>query len=424
MIANSIILPTEQPVDIHDIKRALITYDKIYIPSPDDRELIPSNTYQNTLFASLGFPTFPMGMPDGPIKPLGKVDNYDKTFELVIKECKDALDQGSIEILGAPKYHETVTLGATPIPDDTPNPFFTYINYRQICENKEFVELMSKGLDKLKLDQIKDVTLLLPGGRENEEQTVNGVNRPPKIILDKPELSKETTELLSKMCHTRIGSLVKYLGYSFNKGLHPFTTDIGYANVISKLEYNFIGTVEGIESNEDLLKKQKRLSTMHNIILNEYVDPSKIDSLDVKQILKLRTKAWGKTQENRQLLIKELNDIAQESDSDAKFEKICKGKFEDFMKVAGDYRHEVDKLNIMLLFDANLFFFLKEEGYQLFEKILKAPSIETLLLVGSIGGIKYAREHIASIMDIIKKSEEKRQATGYAIYTNYKYLIK
>ena len=58
MIANSIILPTEMPIDIHDIKRALITYDKVFIPSPDDRELIPPNIYQNTLFASLGFPIY------------------------------------------------------------------------------------------------------------------------------------------------------------------------------------------------------------------------------------------------------------------------------------------------------------------------------------------------------------------------------
>ena len=56
MIANSIILPTELPVDLHDIKRALLTYDKIFIPSPDDRELLPPNTYQNALFASFGLP--------------------------------------------------------------------------------------------------------------------------------------------------------------------------------------------------------------------------------------------------------------------------------------------------------------------------------------------------------------------------------
>lgn len=422
MIANSIILPTEQPTDIHEIKRALLTYDKVYIPSPDDRELLPPNTYQNALFASLGFPTMPMGVPDGPIKPLGKTDNYDQQFELVLKECKEALDQGSIEILEAPKYHETVTILAAPVPDDTPNPFFTYINYRRISENPEFVSLMSKGLEKIDLSKIKDVSKLIPTGRESEEQSVNDTKRPAKAILDLPNLEKDKSLLLSQMCHTRIGSLVKYLGYSFIKQLHPFTTDVGYANVISKLEYNFIGAVETIESNEELLKKQKRLSALHNLIVSEYIDPNQLDSMTVKQILTQRTKAWGKTQEGRSKLISELNEIAFDCDSDAKFERVCKTKFDDFLKVASDYQHEVDKLRIMLLVDANLFFYLKGEEFQLMEKILKAPSLETLLLIGGLG-ITYIKQHITAVMDIIKKAEERRQATGYAIYSNYKYLL-
>lgn len=423
MIANSIILPTEQPIDIQDVKRALLTYDKIYIPSPDDRELLPPNTYQNALFVSLGFDPMPMGIPDGPIKPLGKTENYDEVFEKVINECKDAISQGTIEILGAPKYEESITLFATPVPDDTPNPFFTYINYRQISENSEFVNLMGKGLDKLNLNNIKDVSKLAPTGRESEEQSVNDVKRPPKALLEKKGADNDTIKLLSDLCHTRIGTLVKYLGYSFNKQLHPFTSDVGYANVISKLEFNFIGAIESIQSDEELLKKQKRLATLHNLILSEFIDPSKIDALEINQILKHRTKAWGKTQENRAKLIGELNEIAFDCETDLKFERACQTKFKDFLKVASDYHHEVDKLKIMLLFDSNLFFYMSGQEFQLLEKILKAPSLETLLIVGGLG-IQYAKQHLNSVLDIIKKAEERREATGYAIYTNYKYLMK
>lgn len=423
MIANSIILPTEQPIDIHDLKRALLTYDKIYIPSPDDRELLPPNTYQNVLLASLGFPTMPFGMPDGPIKPLGKVDNYDEVFDKVIHECRDAISQGSIEILGAPKYEESVTIGATPIPDDTPNPFLTYINFRQISENPEFVNLMGKGLEKLNLNNVKDVSKLAPSGRESEEQSINDIKRPSKALLEKQGVDKDTIKLLSDICHTRIGTLVKYLGYSFKKQLHPFTSDVGYANVISKLEFNFTGTIESVQSDEELLKKQKRLSTFHNLILSEFIDPSKIDTLDINQILKQRTKAWGKTQENRAKLISELNEIAFDCDTDLKFERACETKFKDFLKVASDYHHEVDKLKIMLLFDSNLFFFMKGQEFQLLEKILKAPSLETLLIIGGMG-VVYAKQHLTAVLDIVKKAEERREATGYAIYTNYKYLMK
>jgi len=422
MIANSIILPTEQPVDIHDVKRALLTYDKVYIPSPDDRELLPPNIYKNVVFQSIGFPSLPIGGSFGPVKPLGKTDDYEKEFEKTISDCKNAISQGKIEILGAPKYEESFTIGGVPMPEDTPNPLFTYMNYRQMAENEEFINLMSKGLSHIDLNMVNDFQKLVPTGQEDQEQSVNDQKRPPKVKVNLTTGDNDKIELISKMCHTRIGTLSKYLGYSFLKQLHPFTTDIGYANVISKLEYNFIGTVESIESDEHQLKRQKQLALLHNLILTEYVDPERVDNMNVDQILKQRTRAWGKTQEFRTKLIEELNDIALDCDSDRQFQRLCKRKFDEFLKVASDYQHEVDKLQLMLLFDANLFFFVQGETFQLLEKILKAPSFETLLIIGSLG-IAYARQHLSTILDIIKKAEDKRQATGYAIYSNYKYLL-
>lgn len=423
MIANSVILPTEEPVDILDIKRALLAYDKVYIPSPDDRELLPPNIYQNVVFNSMGFPAMPFGGSFGPVKSLGKIDDYETRFERTISACKTAISEGKIEILGAPKYEESFTIGAIPMPDDTPNPLFTYINYRQMAENEEFVNLMSQGLIHLDLNKISDFQKLSPTGQEDQEQSVNDLKRPPKVQITISNSDKDRINLISKLCHTRLGTLSKYLGYSFIKQLHPFTTDIGYANVISKLEYNFIGTVDSIQSDELLLRRQKQLSLLHNLILTEYIDPIRIENMSVEQILRQRTKAWGNTQEFRTKLIEELNEIALDCNSEIQFQRLCKSRYEEFLKVAADYQHEVDKLRLMLLFDANLFFFLKGEAYYLLEKILKAPSFETLLMIGSLG-VLYARQNIEIILDIIKKAEERRQATGYAIYSNYKYLLK
>lgn len=427
MIANSIILPTEMPIDIQDIKRALITYDKVYIPSPDDRELIPPNIYQNALFASLGFPIMPFGMPDSAVKPLGKTNNYDKTFELVMKECKAGFSQGSLEILGAPKYENSVTIGAIPIPDDTPNPYFTYMNYRNLSENQELVDLISEGLGKIKLKEIQNIDMLIPSCRENEEQSVNDQKRPPKAKLRILDLDNESIEVLSKMCHARIGALVKYIGFSHNKRLHPFTSDVGYAKVMSKLEYNFAGALEAINDDHNFLKRQKQIASLQNIILSEFVDPQRLYNLNIKQILKERTKAWGKTQENRNLLINEISEIAEDCQSDKQFEKACKVKFNEFLKVTRDYQHQVDKLKLMLLFDANLFLLVKGETYVLLEKIIKAPSLETLLILGGIGGVaglQYIRSQTGLILDLIKKAEDRKETTGYGIYTNYRYLIK
>ncbi|MGM0463818.1 MAG: hypothetical protein ACQEQW_04090 [Bacteroidota bacterium] len=61
----------------------------------------------------------------------------------------------------------------------------------------------------------------------------------------------------------------------------------------------------------------------------------------------------------------------------------------------------------MLLFDANLFFFMTGQEFLLLGKFIKAPSIETLLIAGS-PGFKYAKQHLNSILDIKKKQRKTR----------------
>ena len=138
--------------------------------------------------------------------------------------------------------------------------------------------------------------------------------------------------------------------------------------------------------------------------------------------LKKGQKPGGKVRKNRAKLIKELDLIAMDCDSDSKFERICNQKFEDFLKVSSDYHHELHKLKLMLLLDANLFFYLDGSAYQLFEKVLKAPSLETLLVIGGLS-VAYAKQHLTAVLDILKKADERREATGYAIYNNYQYLM-
>ena len=44
-MANAFLIPSEQPPSLLDIKRALLTYEQVHLPSPDDRELIPPISY-------------------------------------------------------------------------------------------------------------------------------------------------------------------------------------------------------------------------------------------------------------------------------------------------------------------------------------------------------------------------------------------
>lgn len=423
MINSTLIIPTESPIAIDDLKRALVTFDKVFLPSPEDREFIPPNVYDNVRIKSLGFLTMPFGGTTwGAIRPLGKVEGYDQSFEKLLDKSKHLIKEGKVEILGAPKYtQETTSLGVTP-PADTRSPLFTYVSYRTLSENQEFVDLIALGLEKIDFTRTRDLSQLSPSGHEDTEITINDVTQAPKAKINKQGLNDDENKVLTRIAHARIGSLVKYIGCCQDKGINPFTTDKGIASVISKLEFQFVGNINQIEEALDVVKKQKRINTLQNFIFKEYVDPQKLQHLSLTQIIKLRTKAWGKNREGKFRLWGAINKIAMSCETDSEFERECKKHLNEYFKASEDYRNEVDKLKLSIVFDANLLAFLNTEGYELIERILKAPSFELLLILGGLTA-KNAKGNIPGIIDLLDRSKELNRTSGYAIFNNYKYLV-
>ena len=168
------------------------------------------------------------------------------------------------------------------------------------------------------------------------------------------------------------------------------------------------------------LDPKKQLSILHNLMINEYVNPYKLNEMSINDILKQRTKAWGNTQESRNELFAELKEIALDSNSEKQFERLCKSKFENFLSISKDYRHEVRKLGVNLFLEFGSLAFASN---QLMERILQAPNIETLLVVGSISLAGLLKSNASSVMDIVKKAKDQKKATGYAIYSHYKYMM-
>jgi hypothetical protein len=177
MIANALVLPTERPLRLIDVKRALLSYDSVYVPSPEDREIIPPNAFA-AASSPMGF--FPIGMDSGPVRPLGKVANYDEVYERVIEECKPAIQQQKLHVMSAPQYHKTMTIGAIPMPDDTPNPTFVYQTYRAMATNPDFVAAVGRGLESLSPLPRDDVEQIAPSGADdsNLQFYIDGVPQP------------------------------------------------------------------------------------------------------------------------------------------------------------------------------------------------------------------------------------------------------
>jgi len=100
MINSTLIIPTENPTAIDDLKRALVTFDKVFLPSPEDRDFIPLNVYDNVRMKSLGFLTMPFGGTTwGPVRPLGKVEGHDQSFERLLDKSNHLIRERKLKFL-------------------------------------------------------------------------------------------------------------------------------------------------------------------------------------------------------------------------------------------------------------------------------------------------------------------------------------
>ena len=99
MIHDALIVPSECAPTSLDIKRALLSYNKVLIVSPSDRDLIPSRTFG----LALGMPPI-MSWDMGPVMPMGKAPGYDNEIEELASTFGEAISEGALEIIST--YNE------------------------------------------------------------------------------------------------------------------------------------------------------------------------------------------------------------------------------------------------------------------------------------------------------------------------------
>lgn len=420
MIDNALIIPTESPYDFDSVKRALMTYDKVYLFSPDDRDIIPSNVYMQLTTG------MPFGMPMGPVRPLGKTSNYNEAFDNLLQEFSPAIKQGSLEVLNAPIEHNTMTIGAAPLPTDTPPPDFVFGNYRNLISSPEFISVVSKGIDNSILTLTDDLNQLAPSGQEDQSYQlfVNGQQVEQtfrRAIYDGFCSSDEERLVLTRLCHSRLGFLMKSIGYCETKGISAFTTDQGLAGTIQLLERNYQKVVADAQQSEKIMLFDN-LSKLENLVFSEYVDKETISKLTPKQILDIRTKSWGKANEGKAELKEKLRQIAIENNYSEKFISACRKEIDQYIKACGDYEHEAQKLKIKLLCNFGTILTGGTTGAPLLEQLIAAPTIGLMVGIGSAITFIYGEKRFPEILDIMKKQEDLSSLKGYSLYRPYKSL--
>ena len=294
MIYESLIAPHENPVSLRDIKRALLTYDKVKIVDADDRDLMPSNTFMSLV---MGMPLF--GMDVGPIRPMGKAIGYDVIFQRILEDCKPAIQQGLLEVVSTYDRAETkkFTIGGVPVGGYPLNTQFVFWLYRRMSQDQTFLKSAVLNQDYL-LQRIDHSDGLSLEGRGD-----GGINDiPPLPLIDNASFSNEQAKYITQIARARIASVIKYAGYCEMKDLVPvFPSDI-YGGVVATLLNNAQVVLAGVEEDPYWFKRNRVLELCHE----EYLNDEALDEMSVKDAITLRTVAWVNRQKRGKSYLSQL----------------------------------------------------------------------------------------------------------------------
>src|SRR6185312_6295538 len=126
---DALLIPRERPPDLREIKKALLTFDRVFLFEPQDRDVIPPAAFM--MAASGGL--MPIALPANAVLPLGKAPGFDDEFEAVSAAIDFGKAEGVIEtIVPPPDLAGRLIIGSIPLGPDTPNPSFVLSVLRHV----------------------------------------------------------------------------------------------------------------------------------------------------------------------------------------------------------------------------------------------------------------------------------------------------
>lgn len=410
-IQSALLIPTEQPPTLRDLKLALITFDRVHIPEPSDRDVIPRDALA---FAMTGIPLFAMDM--GPVMELGKSDDYDIVFEKVITEARDATTAGRLVVdASIQPVPGTLTIGAVQTAEGTPNPVALLNLFRHIAAQDRFLNaaISGAGFSQKTVGQLE--SLIKPGMRS---------------ISSMPDIGRVASideaigEQLRWIAAARVATATRHLISCDGRGLQALTSDPGLTSIIRLLQES-LEPARTILDDEASRLKLTLLKRLHEVVVKQYVNDSVLDAITVRDVLQLRTSAWGKAQESRTRMLTTIDTIwSDAAQNDKDFEVACQAAFDEYFKASSEFRHEAGKFDIKLTLTAagTMFAGAKIEMGELVHSVSGVPA--GVLMALAALGVAAASQLVDSVSDIRKALKELRASHGYALAAPYGRALK
>jgi hypothetical protein len=420
---SCLVIPREKPPTLSELKRALLTYEHVYLTSPDDRELIPPSHF--VAASSVGI-MMPISMDVGPVRPLGKVAGYDTYFQYLIDECKAAVKQGSLVVLDTPALPQqgVFSIGALPECPGWPDPVMVYRVFREMAATLDFVQVISRGMDDLGIESIDDLEILAPRGADDRRMIIqindgNPMSLPPSIAYQGLVRSDDEIDVYTRICLARLGSLVKSFLRCRDKNLVPFSGDSGVASAMQMISKNCAEALMSVSIGEvDNEKYIRRLKMFDRLVVSEFIPRKAIEEISVDRLLRLRSKAWGAEKIARKSLSEKLKEMSQDSTNDAAFERSCRSAIHEYKKAQENLESELSQYRIQLLCNFGVGVCGVPAGIELAQRNFMLSDLGSILVAGGVL-FKFLKEHAPDVQRLIDESRSVKGLSGYALFRTY-----
>jgi hypothetical protein len=411
---SALLIPRERPPDLVELKKALLTFDRVFLFEPADREVIPPATLM--MAASGGM--MPIGLQTHPVLPLGKAPGFEAEFESVAAAIDFGKAEGLIEtIVPPPDLSGRLYIGNVPVGPDTPNSAFVLGVLRHFATDQEM--LNDAVATAFPLADLDDAALeaLAPNGSGHQE--INTL--PSPVMYGGPVPSEALREVVTRLARARLGAVVRALATAHNKKLQPIADDQGLASVIQRMSHRLETIDAALPGEEDDHRLLDRLGRLHRIVLTESFVGSSLDTIPLEDLMRLRTKAWGNSQQHRQRLLETLRHLALEEESAQAFEVRCRQELDNYRRSREQAQH--DWTNLRIKVECTIGAAASGMTSGVVQKILGTGSIETLLILGTVI-IPLAGEYIPAVRDRLRAEREMKSSAGYSLATPYRTLLK
>lgn len=418
---STLILPTETCVTSDVLKRALLNYDKVFLKNPADRDFVGGGDVLGLMSGlRVGFT-----WGQDAAKPLGKEKDHDVKFKKILQEFKLAIDEGSLVVMGMPDGIYNPSNSISLLHSVPPINAFVYNNYRKMLAEEDFIQAASRGINRDWLND-NDYDELAPKGVEDTAYRTDGAPDNKKIYTGRVR-SDEERVVLTRMIYARIASMARNLVLCDVHGLAPFTTNIGYSAVLQKLQSNFSNLVaevfEGTRDIDDL----DLIGKSEKVAFSDFLNQDKINYLTVKQVLKLRTRLWGRYNENKTELEKYLISVALESKDVDEFSKKVKAQFEKLLKDSRDYIHERNTLGIKIALTvaaaASPFVTSPIPISSAIEQSFTTAPFGLLMALATPASLLMLEKKIPEIRKVLKQQKDLTKLPSYSLYNYFKPIL-